>query len=51
MKNTITSRLIKFFILGIFALLIFTIIYDWDHFKRGLLGKPPHKTTQTEKID
>lgn len=39
MKFNITSRDIKFFILGILASFIFTTIYDWDDnveaFKKG----------------
>ena len=41
MKVNITSRDFKFFMLGVFAMLIFVIIYDWDNAKAGFLGKPP----------
>ena len=35
MKVNITSRDFKFFILGVFAMLMFVIIYDWDEFEKG----------------
>ncbi len=35
MNFKITGRDIKFFIIGIFAMLVFIVIYDWDDFKQG----------------
>ncbi len=32
----ITKRDMRFFLLGILAMFIFVLIYDWDDFKRGL---------------
>ncbi len=51
MKVNITSRDFKFFILGVFAMLIFVIIYDWDQFERGLKGAASTGTAITEKIE
>jgi|LGOV01.1.fsa_nt_gb hypothetical protein len=35
MKKIITSREISFFILGVMAMLIFVIIWDWESFMEG----------------
>ncbi len=51
MNIKITSRDIKFFALGVFAALIFTIIYDWDQFERGFLGEPPHDPVKTQNVE
>ncbi len=36
MNLKITSRDFKFFMIGVFAMFIFVIIYDWDDFEKGL---------------
>jgi len=51
MSIKITSRDIKFFVLGAAAVFIFLLIYDWDHFEKGLLGKLPHDHVRTEKVE
>lgn len=50
MKVNITSRDFKFFMLGVFAMLIFVIIYDWDEFEKGFKDGY-NAETQIEKID
>jgi len=50
MKINITSRDFKFFMIGVFAMLIFVIIYDWDEFEKGFNGDY-NAATQIEKFD
>jgi len=50
MKISITSRDIKFFLIGVFAMFIFVLICDWDQFEKGLMGEPPHDTVKTNHI-
>ena len=50
MKVNITSRDFKFFMLGVFAMLIFVIIYDWDEFEKGFTGGY-NAASQIEEID
>lgn len=51
MKLEITGRDLKFFILGVTAMLLFVIIYDWSDFKRGFLGEPTETKVISEQID
>jgi hypothetical protein len=46
MKVNITSRDFKFFMLGVFAMLIFMVINDWENAKAGFLGNPPIENVQ-----
>ena len=45
------SRDLKFFILGVCAMLVFSIIYDWSDFKKGLMGEPSSDNIKTEKVE
>ncbi|MFA5329657.1 MAG: hypothetical protein WC384_17820 [Prolixibacteraceae bacterium] len=45
MKLKLTKRDMQFFFLGVLAMLIVTLAYDWKDFKAGLIGALP---TQTE---
>ena len=46
MNFKITSRDFKIFMLGVLAMFIFMLIYDWDNAKAGFLGKPPIENIQ-----
>lgn len=53
MKIKISSRDIKFFLLGVFTFFIISIIYDWDNFvdgfKRGMNdSKNDHQIENTK---
>ncbi|SDR66265.1 hypothetical protein [Christiangramia echinicola] len=50
MKFNFTARDFKFFILGVFTMLLFVIIYDWDQFEKGLKGYSPNDTAKIENI-
>jgi len=51
MNFKITSRDFKFFIIGVFAMFIFVIIYDWNDFEKGLKGIAPYDEVNTEKVE
>lgn len=51
MKVNITSRDLKFFTLGVFAMLVFVIIYDWEEFQKGLMGEAPKDTALIELFE
>lgn len=51
MKINITSRDLKFFMIGVFAMFIFVIIYDWDDFEKGLRGNAPRDTAKIEIVE
>jgi len=50
MNYKITSRDFKFFILGVLAMFIFVLIYDWDEFEKGFKegynNAPPIEKTE-----
>ena len=50
MKYNFTARDFKFFMLGVFAMLLFVIIYDWNEFEKGFTGNVPKITAEIEKI-
>jgi len=49
MKLKITSRDLKFFLLGILAMLLVVLSYDWKDFKAGLMGAHRPSTEQSDK--
>ena len=51
MKLNFTARDSKFFMLGIFAMLLFVIIYDWNEFLTGLKGAAPNDNAKIETIE
>jgi len=51
MNFKITSRDFKFFMIGVFAMFIFVMIYDWDQVENGLKGIAPNDTVKTEKTE
>lgn len=51
MNFKVTSRDFKFFIIGVLTLFLAVIIYDWDHFEKGLLGTDPNDTAKTENVE
>ncbi len=48
MKLKITKRDFQFFLLGILAMLLFVIVYDWKDFKAGLTGSIQNNTEITK---
>ena len=51
MNFKIRSRDIKFFILGIFAMFIFIIIYDWSDFVDGFNDGFNGRYNKIEKVE
>lgn len=54
MNFKFTSRDFKFFILGIFAMFVFVIIYDWSDFVDGFQSgydRGFNQTTQTDNVE
>jgi len=49
MKLKITSRDLKFFLLGILAMLLVVLTYDWKDFKAGLMSSHHPTVEQSDK--
>ena len=48
MNFKLSSRDLKFFILGALAAFIFVIIYDWEEFEKGFRGGTPDTLAKIE---
>lgn len=50
MNFKFTKRDFKFFMIGIFAMFVFVIIYEWDDFEKGFKNGY-YNTSQIEKTE